>query len=217
MSQFEFYFGSSTLYNLYSNQNQRLTNILNNNFYIYFNFFYNLSTSLIGGALFILNLNSLLLINNNIFSYCSSTTTNAYSGAIYLSINQLIMIKNCGDNCFSTTSSWPGGGQFICINSTVQNCTFNLTSIFKCSPSDIGRSSSICIINSKVNISDLNSSNNVVSGRCSHLLCYSSASYLLYCNYINGYSCISLGFHCYYSKIFNNSFSNFINNSQYSY
>ena len=209
MNSFEFFYGNSISYINYNNKAERLSS-LNNNFYIFFNIFYNLSNIQSGGSIYISNTNSLIYLENNKFSYCF---TNNNGGAIFLSVSKIFINKNCGDQCYSTTSIGLGGGQFLYIQSQNIINYFNFSSINKCSYTNNGIYSSILYNSIKINISNINSSNNYLKRYCSHLLLYSGTLFILNSNFINSIVEGSIGFQSYFSTSYK-YYTNCINNSQ---
>ena len=209
MNSFQTFFGSNIEFINYENFQGRL-DFNQDNFFIFLSIFVGITSSSNGGAISMINSESLIVLERSNFERCYS---NSQGGAIFLNVNTLFLNKVCANSNYCLDPSFPGGGQFCVFQAINKNSIFNESSITKCSPFNLGSSSSFHYYNIFLNISYINSTNNYVKQYVNQFFIDNSQLYSIFCNLLSSYSSDSISYHVYYSSFLQEK-TNFINNSQ---
>ena len=126
--------------------------------------FKELSNNPNGGSIYISTTTTMnLLIENTLFNDCNTTGSTNGGGAIYFSsYGSSLLKKICSINCFITSTSYYGYGQFSFLQSgNLKINSLEFLSVLKCPGNHLGfRRSPIYIENGNQNINNINIFNN---------------------------------------------------------
>ena len=164
------------------------TRIISGHLFTHINFciFINLKNSKAAAIYITQNIN--LLIENSQFKECISTN---YGGAIYYSSNsgEFILNKNCGSYCFTgpLNNNWEIGGQFSSSSTgnDFRNELYLCSMIFCSNKTNSGTCANICMMNGKINTSNLNTSSNIEEYYSSFLFSITNSMNMIFSNIIN--------------------------------